>query len=382
MQSRRPIRIAHVVTNLEVGGAETALERLATSLDPVVFDSAVWSLRDVGTIGRRLRERGITVNAVGMRPGSALLSGWNSLRRQVAEFAPDVLQGWMYHGNLAASALRAKLSQPARLLWNVRGSLSALSQEKLSTRTLIWASRFFAGSVDCIVNNSTASVRDHVRIGYPGDRWCVVPNGFDTDRFRPRPQDRETLRRQFGLPVDGTVLLGAVGRHHPIKGHEFFIEAATMLARQGHAVAGILAGPGWEQDSAAARRVRQLGMFHCVGTVERVEQFLPALDVLCLPSLSEGFPNVLAEAMSCGVPCVATRVGDVPDIIGSTGEVVTPGSADELRVALERLVLAGSDDRAARGQQARQRVIEHFSHSRMVHAYERLYMDSAPQVAS
>lgn len=380
MQSPRPIRIAHVVTNLEIGGAETALERLVTSLDPAVFDNTVWSLRSVGTIGQRLRDRGIAVHAVDLRASGALVKGWRSLRQQVRGFAPDVLQGWMYHGNIAASALSRKLSQPARLSWNVRGSLSALSREKLSTRLLIRASCFFTGSVACIVNNSSSSVQDHVRLGYPHDRWCVIPNGFDTERFRPRVQEREALRRQFGLPPTGTVLLGVLGRHHPIKGHEFFIEAVTMLARQGHAVAGVLAGPGWEPHSAAARRVQQLGMFHCLGAIEGVERFLPALDVLCLPSLSEGFPNVVAEAMSCGVPCVASKVGDVPDIVGTTGEVVAPGSADGLRAALEKLVLAGEQSRLTRGLEARQRVVQHYSHARMLNAYERLYVDLARQV--
>ena len=383
MSSRR-LRVAHVVTNLEVGGAETALERLMLALKPSNVECAVWSLRDVGTIGRRLLAAGVPVEAAGIRPGFGLPAAWRRLREQVSGFMPDILQGWMYHGNLAASLLTVQLPKRPQLLWNIRGSLRALSNEKLGTRLVIGASRFFAGGAQRIVNNSAASVADHIRLGYPADRWCVIANGFDTERFQPRSAERAKLREQLGELSADDIVIGAIGRNHPIKGQRYFIEAVRVLARAGHRVVGVLAGPGWEADSEAARDLARSDgkLFRCLGTVERTELLLPALDILCLPSLSEGFPNVVAEAMSCAVPCAVTDVGDVAAMVGDTAEIAAPGNATALARALDRLIRAGESERLARGQAARRRIIEYYSETRMAAAYQQLYREVAGATVS
>jgi glycosyltransferase involved in cell wall biosynthesis len=377
MSGTRALRVAHIVTNLEVGGAETALERLSLAADPSVLTNAIWSLRDIGTIGRRLRAAGIPTSAAGMRPGGRMLTAWRTLRSEVSAFMPDILQGWMYHGNLAASALAWQLPQRPRLLWNIRGSLRALSNEKWSTRLVIAASRLFAGSVARIVNNSASSVQDHIKLGYPSGRWCVIPNGFDTERFRPRPEQQGALREQLAISSPTTIIIGAVGRNHAIKGHRFFIEAIKDLARRGHDVTGVLVGPGWEPESAAARalNVGNDNLFRCLGTLERTELLYSGLDIMCLPSLSEGFPNVVAEAMSCGVPCVVTDVGDVAAIVADTAELAAAGDVTSLRDALERCIVAGVNTRHARGEAARARIVQCYSEVRMARAYQDLYQE-------
>jgi glycosyltransferase involved in cell wall biosynthesis len=378
MSAVRTVRVAHIISNLETGGAEIALERLVNGLDSR-FVSAVWSLRNIGTVGTRLRAHGTNVNAAGLAPNARLMRRWWVLAKQIREFRPDAIQGWMYHGNLAAALIHGSLARGPRLLWNVRGSLKATHREKATTRCFMGLTRFLAGRPECIINNSVSSVHDHIAYGYPSDRWRVIPNGFDSERFRPRHGELQSLRSSLGFPTGSGPIIGAVGRNHPVKGHDFFVKAVCELVRRGHKVVGVLVGPGWEPRSSAARSLSEEygGLFRCLGETSEVERVLAALDVLCLPSLSEGFPNVVAEAMSCAVPCVATDVGDAREIVGDTGEIATPGDAVALADALERLLALDPESRRRKGAAARRRVQELYSTERMVQAYEQLYENAA-----
>lgn len=379
MSAQHALRVAHIITSLEVGGAETALQRLLLASDPSILESRVWSLRDVGSIGRQLLDKGIPVRAMGMSYRPSTFGAWQRLRQEVDEFCPDIIQGWMYHANIIASLLHRSLRTESALVWNVRASLQALDNEKQSTRMVIAATRLMARSPDRIVNNSRASVEDHLQIGYPRAKCIVIPNGFDTNRFRPQPERQAELRQHFGMNADDAALLGVIGRNHPIKGHRYFIEAVRQLDREGIKVKGVLAGPGWEPTSAAARDLARAdpSLFICMGTVARTELLLPALDVLCLPSLAEGFPNILGEAMSCSVPCVATDVGDVSVLGGGTVEVVGAGDARALAVAMSRWLRTEPTVRHKRCERSRQRIVEMYSQASSVSAYQSLYTSLA-----
>jgi glycosyltransferase involved in cell wall biosynthesis len=377
MAAGTPLRVAHIISNLEIGGAEVALARLIAATQPRGrLTHAVWSLRDLGVVGSRIREH-VPVAAARLGPSPRALARWRALKAGVAGFEPDVLQGWMYHGNLAASAVHRGLPR-AGLLWNIRNSLRSLEREKFSTRCVIRASRWFARGPAVIVNNSRASARDHVALGYPAGAWKIIPNGFDTRELTAIGADeRRQARAALEIGADHLVI-GAIGRNHPIKGHDHFVAAIAELCRRGLPVIGVLAGPGWEPDGQAARdAAAKVPGLRFLGPVTPVRKALLALDILCLPSLSEGFPNVVGEAMSCGIPCVVTDTGDAAEIVRDLGEVVPPGDVPALAEGLWRMATRDGVARAALGVACRQRIVERYSLDGVVEAYESLYQEIA-----
>jgi glycosyltransferase involved in cell wall biosynthesis len=374
---QRSPRIAHVISNLNIGGAEIALLRLIRAGKVAGrLTHAVWSLRDVGDVGRQIAEL-VPVHSARLGADAGAFGRWRTLVGEIEGFEPDIVQGWMYHGNIAASFVHRALGSRPQLMWNIRGSLRATDHEKRSTRAVISISRWFSRRPRVLVNNSRVSAEDHVRFGYPAGVWKLIPNGFDTTELRPcAPAEVGELRAAMGIG-EGRLVVGALGRNHPIKGHRHFIDAVFELSRRGLPVTGVLAGPGWEPDSEAARAVLARGAdIRFLGPVTEVGKALGALDILCLSSMSEGFPNVVGEAMSCGVPCVVSDVGDAAEIVRGIGEIVQPGDAHSLADAISRIWTKDPRERAVTAEAGRQRIVDRYSLSSVAASYETLYMEA------
>ncbi|MEM7393508.1 MAG: glycosyltransferase, partial [Verrucomicrobiota bacterium] len=270
----------------------------------------------------------------------------------IRRLRPDLVQGWMYHGNLAALL---GFRQP--ILWNIRHGLEDPTGEKTSTRNII---RWGAGCSRFprrIVYSASSAAGRHADLGYRAEKAVVIPNGIDTRRFKPEPEARRRLRRELGLP-ESTRLIGRIGRLHPVKNHDLFVEAVSPLEQD---VAFVLAGSGTETTSFGPR-------FHALGDCPELHRLLPGLDLLVSSSNSEAFPNVVAEAMACGVPCVATDVGASSELIGATGRVVPPKNAAAMTAACRELL-----QRTDLGEPARHRIESEYSLDRMVTRYEKLY---------
>ena len=379
----RQIRVAHLVTNLEIGGAESALERLVSCLDPLRFHCAVWSLKSLGEIGTRLKAAGIDVHVLGATTPYRLCAGFAKLRSSLRAYDPDLIQGWMYHGNLAALGVRRFLRRPVPVLWNIRGSLSGLHLERWATRMLIRLGGPLSRSVEKIVNNSRESVQAHVAIGYATERFVCIPNGFDTRRFCPDASARARFRQALSLR-ETDMVIGVIGRNHPVKGHKFFVEGFARAAARLPQLHAVLVGPGLDADNqslrAAAVSAGVGDRLHLLGPTSNTEAVLAGLDLFCLPSLSEGFPNVLGEAMSCGLPCIATTVGDVPALCADTAFLVRPADPLAIADAIESLARLPAPERLAVGTVARQRIIDDFALAECTRRYEALYESAAHDV--
>jgi glycosyltransferase involved in cell wall biosynthesis len=371
------IRVAHIITHLDVGGAEMALARLIRG-SSAGLEHAVWSLRSGGRIGTELR-REISVSELALQEPRGALRRWREGMAAIRAFEPQVIQGWMYHANIAANFAHRALGARPALAWNVRGSLRATEREKFLTRRIMGVSRWFANRPSCLVNNSRASVDDHIRFGYPRNVWRVIPNGFDTRAFHPRTRtERDVLRDRFGIPRDAFVV-GTIGRNHPIKGHQQLVEALRRLEPRARVVVGVMAGPGWEPESDAARALPSMPTlsWRCFGAIRDTPDLLACFDVFCLPSLSEGFPNILGEAMSCAVPCVATNVGDTPRLLDDTGILVPPDDVALLAASVDKMLSVDAAARAELGSRARSRIEANFRLERVTEQYRELYGDLA-----
>jgi glycosyltransferase involved in cell wall biosynthesis len=371
------VRIAHVITGLNTGGAETMLYKLLSRMDRTRFDPLVVSLADNGSLAVRIAALNIPVFSCGMRPGFPRLGAALILTRLLRVFRPHLLQGWMYHGNLAAQAAAVTLAGKTPVIWNIRGSHHPLSEEKFMTAATIWIGARLSALPTRIVANSMVSAELHQqRLGFCKHRWTVIPNGFEVQKFIPSENAREEVRAELGLAQD-TLLIGLIGRYHPMKDHANFLRAAGIFRKDAPGVHFLLAGTGVDGSNAALREQRaSLGLLECthlLGERNDMSRIAAALDIASSSSYSEAFPNVIGEAMSCGVPCVVTDVGDSAWLVGDTGLAVPARDSGALSRAWMELCSRGASRRRALGVSARERIAAHFSMSSVATQYEQMY---------
>ncbi|CAB3860675.1 MULTISPECIES: glycosyltransferase family 4 protein [Achromobacter] len=372
--STRPLRILHVITGLGQGGAESVLTRLATWPDADVEHTVV-SLTDEGLYGERLRAAGVAVHALGMKRGRVSLGGFLALRRLIATNRPDAVQTWMYHADLIGG-LAARLAGVRAIAWGIRNSGAHLERSSRSARLVLRACAMLSGSVPrAIVCAAQNAAERHAEKGYRRDRMVVIANGYDLSRYAPDPQARSRVRAAWGLSEDAPVI-GCVARWDPLKDHANLLRAVAALVRDGRdaglrcALIGRDMTEGNAQLGALLDKLDLRDRVVLNGPSDDVPAVMNGLDVHVLSSCAEGFPNVVAEAMACGVYCVVTDVGDAAYIVGDTGVVVPPEQAE----ALARGIESALGDVAARGRErageaGRARVLEHFDLARMVQSY-------------
>lgn len=373
---RGNLNIQHVITGLGVGGAETALCRLIESLPFPAYNHSAIALDGNGANGalkERVREAGARLTLLGMRPGTpdlaALVRLGNLLRRE----EPDVVHGWMYHANLALALTLTRTP----LIWGIRQTVYDLGNEKPLSRAVIRAAAALSWIPKVITYNSTLSARQHEALGYRADRTKIIPNGIDTMVFRPDSKARALTRAELGIS-ENEFVVGHIARWHPMKDHKNFVSAAAALANWYPNTRFVLIGEGIDgQNTDLSRLANDQGIAERLVLCGRrfdIPRLIAALDALALSSAwGEAFPNVLAEAMACGVPCVATDVGDAREIIGERGIVVPPRNADALCQGL--LALAGLEQsaRLQLGSRARARIVERYSLAVCAAAYDGLY---------
>lgn len=378
-----PVKILHAITTLAIGGAETMLLRLLESGSREKFEPTILSLMEPksatdGSLAAQVAALRVAAFTLGLPQGRWHVASLWHLARIVRAAAPNLIQGWMYHGNLTAMIGRWVLPQRPPLLWNIRHSVHDLRLEKPLTRLIIRLSAPLSHLPQAIIYNSRISAAQHARLGFDASRAVVIPNGFDGTRFKPRPEAKVRLREELGVEPDRTVI-GLVARDHPMKDPGNLVRAVALLQARGHAVHLVIIGRGLDESNRElCTLVRESGLGSQVSLMgERTD--VPALvagfDVAALSSAwGEGFPNVLGEAMASGVPCVATDVGDSSWVVGPHGIIVPPGQSDAMASALGRLIDLGSEARHQLGLAGRARILQHFSIREVVGQYEALHL--------
>jgi len=362
--------VLFVTTGLDAGGAEVALLRLLDRLRAGPVAPALASLRSALELNIPFLELGMESGAGRKAAGPFRLAGF------ARSTGAEVLQGWMYHGNIAASFSSLMVSG-SQVSWSVRQSLGALATEKGSTVRLIRRAMSVRRRPATIVYNSETAARDHEQLGYPADRSRIIPNGFDLEKFQPDSQAGDRLRAELQIPAS-SLLVGMIARYHAVKDHESFFAAAARLGAARGNVHFILAGEGVAPDNQElANLIAVHGLAdrcHLLGRRDDLPALNAALDLATLTSLSEGFPNVLGEALACGVPCVATDVGDSGVLLKEAGEVVPCGDPQALVAAWERFLAMTPEQRRKVGAKGRATIRSRYSLDRMVTAFEDLYM--------
>lgn len=375
---RKSLRVFHIISGLDEGGAEAVLFRLCTA-SPDRASDVVVSLTTEDAYGDRLRAAGFRVHALHMRRGMATLAGVAELFRIVRETQPDLVQTWLYHGDFVGG-ITARLAGVRRVVWNLRNSTVDPRATPRSTQWILRGCALASSSVPArIISCSRAAAAVHVALGYPAERITVVPNGYDLEEFRPDAAARAAFRREIGAS-EGEPLLGMVARYSPQKDPLNLLDALAILARGGVQFHAALVGVNMDADNSelsAAIAERGLGgRISTLGSRRAVPVVMAGIDIAVLSSAyGEAFPNVVAEAMACGTPVVATDVGDSSLIVGNTGWIVPPRDPAALANALGEALTEQADLArwTARQARCRQRIVDTYGMDRMVAGYEAVW---------
>ena len=349
----------HVITNCVANaGAETMLSRLVSASPE---DALVVSLIDVSERNRLLAGEGARFERLRMRSGAGAASGVFHLARLISREKPGVILCWMYHASIAGLLAKRLSSHPAALFWNVRQSLDDPAALSLSTRMALRICKHLSHMPTGIIYNSSRSLELHGRFGFANGNVEVIPNGFD--RVEERPLVRSTPQ-----------VVGVAARFHPQKDYETFFRAAAMLLRQRPNVRFVAAGAGLSCDNVEVRGMMAAAglpetAIELRGQVDDMAAFYRDIDVLVLSSRTEGFPNVVAEAMAHGKPVVTTDVGDAALVVGDTGVVVPPRNVQALAEGMRQMIDLAQDEYAALSTAVRQRIETRFSLAQAVHRY-------------
>ncbi|MGO9701673.1 MAG: glycosyltransferase [Xanthobacteraceae bacterium] len=363
--SARPSRIMFVSTALTLGGgAEGALARLVMAEPRLADEIIVVSLLPGDAHVERMRRAGVNVVELGFDRLGGIVTGLFRLARMIARTKPDIVEGWMYHGDLAALlalAISGRRKQ-TRLIWSIRCSDMALGDYGIGLRAVVKACVALSRMPDVVTANSTAGMNEHLALGYRPRRTEIIDNGIDSNEFKPDAAARAAVRRDLGIASDA-IVIAHVARADPMKDHQTFLAAMAQLP----GLQALMIGRGPETLPGAPH-------IHRLGRRADVARLLAAADIVVSSSAyGEGFSNAIAEGMSCGLPAVATDVGDAARIVGDTGIIVAPRDDKALAAALRRLANESPAERARRGAAARERIATHFSLDRAVAGFRGLY---------
>jgi len=371
-----PIHVLHVITSLHIGGAERMLVKIVSGLDER-FHCTVVCLTDEGPLATDLRRAGSDVVALGMRGGRDLPFAVWRLRGLIRRLRPDVIQTWLYHADLVGTLAHRLAGVKASLIWNIRCSNMDLGQYNYSTSMILRVLTVLSRGIDRVIVNSESGRALHQTLGYRPRKWMLVPNGFDTARFRPDLEARTEVRKELGI-ADEAPLIGSISRFDPMKDHANLLNAFALLAEERPDARILLAGRGVDHDNPQLTEHPTLAKhgdrIHLLGERRDVPRLMAALDVFILSSaFGEGFPNVVGEAMACGIRCVVTDVGDAAAVVGDTGTIVPRCDSAALSDALRGMLDEPATSRAHREQMARRRVVDLYSIDRIVSIYTDVY---------
>jgi glycosyltransferase involved in cell wall biosynthesis len=367
------IEICHVITDLDVGGAEFMLKRLLEHNIAHRAEIAVVSLMDTGKIGEQLISAGFKVYTLDMQGKLAFPLALIRLTKLLRQLQPRLVQTWMYHADLLGG-LAAHFAKCPTIVWGIHCTRLPIGRPLtwVVMKLCSWLSKRIPDHIVCVAE---AARLMHVSYGYDQSKMSVIPNGFEVEQIQPRGSaPRQLLNRpEFA----DRVLIGSVGRFHPDKGQDVLLQAAAQLILSQPKALFVLVGRQCDSQNVELTQLietYQLGQhILLMGERDDIPQLLPEFDIFCLPSRSEAFPVALGEAMLAGLPCVATDVGDCRVLVGGSNDLVPSGDAKQLAAALDKMLQKSDTEKRNLGLQARQRVIQLFSIASVALRYQQLY---------
>ncbi len=357
--------VLFLVRSLNRGGAELQLVTLAKCLNARRYPVTVASFYAGGQLEEELRDGGVPVYVLNKRGRWDIGPFLWKLTWFLRKRRPAVVHSYLGAANILAVLLKPLYSGP-RVVWGVRSSYMDLSMYDWLWRVEYRIARLLSRFPDRIVVNSRVGLELLQAEGYPLDRLVLIPNGIDTERYKPTLHASPSIRAEWGVQ-DHERLIGIAGRLDPMKDHPTFLQAAAELVKTRRDVRFICVGDGRGEYKAILQSLAaDLGLGETVvwaGERSDMTAVYNALDIATSSSYGEGFSNAVAEAMACGIPCVVTDVGDSAWIVEDTGIVVPPKNPEALAKGWEECLRR---DRVEMGRRARERIVANFSVDKLV----------------
>ncbi len=362
------IKILHLITDLDYGGAENFLISLVKQKNIRKHKTKIVVMTSGGLSVQSTIKEGIDVETLGLKRGEFNPLKAIRLIKIIKNFSPNIVQTWLYHADLLGS-LCMPFTNVDKLVWNFRCSNMDLSQYSFQSRIVFYLLRMLAKVPALIVINSHDGRKFHEKVGFRPNGWNTIPNGVDTNKFKSFKSAREKLFTKLNIPKD-SVLIGNVGRFDPMKDYKTLFRSFVSIKKRFKKVKFLLIGRDLNRQNNALMKMIDPPLLRdnlfqetsFLPPTENIHKIIPGLDLFCTSSaFGEGCPNVLLEAMSCSVPCVVTDVGDSKAILGDCGIVVKPGDYKTLTDGMEKLLRIDKTVLRKMLRRGRKKIIKHFS---------------------
>lgn len=373
-QKPEKIKLLHIITSAGIGGAEAMLYKLIQVLSKDKYEIFVVVLTQSDVIGKKIEQLlNVTVTYLGINKVNFI---WKMLRLSliIKKISPDIVQTWMYHADFIGG-IAAKIAGVKYIIWGVRQSeVNAL---KYHTKLLLRLCAFFSYSIPTtIITNSKNAKENHIHLGYSKNRFKIVANGFDINQYYSNNIIRQKIRSKLNI-TDDHILIGTIGRFHKDKDYKTLIDAASYVCKINDNIIFLLCGKNLSKNNTLLMnwiKERELSKkFFLLSTNFESSEVLQALDIFVLSSITEGFPNVIGEAMACEVPCVVTDVGDCRLIVKDTGIVVNKSNAVALAQGIIQMISKDTSERRKLGAKARKIIVDNYSLPYIIRQFENLY---------
>lgn len=376
-------KILHIITGLNIGGAELMLLRLITH--PILkedFEFLVLSLSDLGPIADNLQKAGIQVKALNLNKSFKDIFKLNKFFQILNTFKPEIIHCWMYHANLFGCFSKLFFKK-IPLLWSIHNTTFDFQTVKTTTVLISKISAFLSSLLpDQIICCAQSSIQSHSQDGYCQNKMLFIPNGTDTNLFKKNPLAKEKICAE--LNINSTeLLIGLIARYDPQKDHKTFIEAAKQIIDKCKNSSKIipkfiLCGKdiNWFNKNLQQQIGSYNRYFHLIGLRQDIPDILSSLDIYISSSYREAFPLILGEAMACELPCIATDVGDSQLIINSCGWIISPQNPKLLANTVLEVLEKNQFELSQIGRKARERIIQEFSLENMAKLYKQLYTNN------
>ena len=362
----------HVISGLGLGGAERSLYLILKKCSVNPSLTTVITLTPGGYYCAKIKNLGVNVLELNLTNLFSVIFSTYKVIKLVRMLKFRVIQGWLNHGIFFASLLYFFSPKPTFLLWNIRQSMDALSTMRLSTRVFFIINKFLSKAADVIVFNSNYACIQFNNYGYRGKSQKIIPNGINFDNYIRSDVVRNNIRCNLDISKE-TILIGHVARFDPMKDHLTFLRSAIHLLKNSPNIKFLLIGKGVDFNNSFFKNNIPLKIrknFTLAGNQEKIQDYYQAMDMLCLTSISEAFPNVLLEGVAFGLPCITTNVGDVESLIRDSDRIINSGDYNSLSREMKRLSLLSDTERNKIGAKDKSKAISRFNINRVCNDYK------------
>ena len=370
-------KIVHIISGLKSGGAERSLFNVCNSNINDYFIQSVICLGNKAVYGDKLEELGVEVYYLNFKNSNKLYAFLN-FKYIIKKISPDIVQGWMTHGNFASVLAYFILSGRPSLFWNIRQTVYKLKHEYILTRVLFLINILLSRIPNGIISNANISIKQLIKFGYKNDSFILIPNGFDTNYWKPDHNLRQIERNKLKFN-DNDFVLGYVGRYHPMKNIKLLLESFHKISQQNSKIKLVIVGQNLNNYNINEKSIIDMipqNQILIIDNTEDVKKYYNIFDLLILCSAwGEGFPNVLGEAMSSELCCISTPVGDTPDILEDVGYLVP---LDDVDLIIEKVknCMDNPEELNKLGRKARIKILNQYSMEKTINTYLNIYLNS------